>query len=83
MTSSEELIRFISEELLESDEPIDADENLLAEDMVDSLGMLRLVAWVEATYGIKIPPEDFTIRNFRTAELLSGYIRKSLDARGE
>ena len=73
------IVSFISEELLELDEPIGADENLLADDMIDSLGMLRLVAFIEATYSVKIPPQDFTIENFRTAVVLSDYLRRLID----
>ena len=73
------IVGFISEELLELDEPVGADENLLADDMIDSLGMLRLVAFVEATYSVKIPPQDFTIENFRTAAVLSDYLRRLID----
>ena len=73
------LIGFISEELLELDESIDADENLLVDGMVDSLGMLRLIAFIEATYSVKVPPQDFTIENFRTASVLTDYLRGLMD----
>ncbi len=73
------LIEFISDDLLELDEPVEVDENLLAVDMVDSLGMLRLIAFIESTYSVKIPPQDFTIENFRTAEVLSDYLRRLID----
>ena len=47
---------YISTELLDDAGQIDDDENLLADGMVDSLGMLRLVGFIEETYGIKVPP---------------------------
>ncbi len=68
------LVRYISEEILEFDEPISRVENLLADDMIDSLGMLRLVAYIEATFDKKIPPADFTIENFRNVEALVSYL---------
>lgn len=69
----EQLLQFVGEELLNG-EPIDADENLLADGVVDSLGMMRLVVFVEETFGISIPPEHFTIENFRTIDSISGYL---------
>ncbi len=66
-------------QLLELDESIDADENLLVDGMVDSLGMLRLIAFIEATYSVKVPPQDFTIENFRTASVLTDYLRGLMD----
>lgn len=73
-----EVIReYISKELLEDDEPLGDDENLLADGMVDSLGMLRLVAFIEESHGIRVPPEDFTIENFRTIDALDDYLKRA------
>ena len=61
--------------------PVGDDENLLADGMVSSLGMLRLVAFIEASYDIKVPPGDFTIENFRTLEALVTYLSGKVDTR--
>lgn len=66
---------YIGEELLEDETPIGDDENLLADGMVDSIGMLRLIGFIEASYGVRVPLEDITIENFRTIESLDGYLR--------
>lgn len=76
----EEIVDFISTELLETDEPVDRDENLLSEGMVDSLGMLRLVAFIEANFQVKVPPQDFTIEHFRNAGVLSDYVDRKRNA---
>ncbi len=68
--------QYICEELLEDDEPLDGDENLLADGMVDSLGMLRLVGFIDDTFDIVIPPEDFVLENFRTLNQLMVYLNK-------
>ena len=72
------LTGFVSEELLDLDEPVSADESLLAEGMVDSLGMMRLVAFIEQEFGYKVPAGDLTIQNFRTIGVLSDYLDHSL-----
>jgi len=76
------LARFISTELLRIDEQVGFDENLLSEGMVDSLGMLRLIGFIQQTYGLQVPPEDFIIENFRTLDVLNDYLRTSLKDAG-
>ena len=76
---ADELCRYVSEELLEDDEPVAADENLLADGMVNSMGMLRLVAFIDDTWDIRVPPEDFTIENFRTIAAIDAYLSARLD----
>ena len=73
------LSSFISEELLRIDEPVGEDENLLSDGMVDSLGMLRLVGFIEETFALKVPPEDFVVENFRTLTILSDYLQRNLE----
>ncbi len=74
MTFDTTLTEFVSQELLSGRHSVAADENLLAEGMVDSLGMLRLVAFIEERFGIRVPPDQFTIENFRSIETLSAYL---------
>ena len=73
------LSSFISEELLRINESVGEDENLLSDGMVDSIGMLRLVGFIEDTFALKVPPEDFVIENFRTVKILSGYLQRNLE----
>ncbi|MEM7083892.1 MAG: acyl carrier protein [Pseudomonadota bacterium] len=70
------IITFITDEILEEDERIDADENLLADGMVDSLGMLRLIGFIDEQFGLVIPPEDFILDNFRTVNQLMSYLAR-------
>lgn len=77
------LIRFVTEELLDQDESVDPDEDLLADGMVDSLGMMRLVAFIGQELDYKVPPGDLTIENFRTIGLLSGYLERALGEAGK
>jgi len=75
MTAITLLLDYIRDELLDEADDIAADDNLLADGMVDSLGMLRLMDFIEQTFGITVPPEDFTIENFRTIDLMIVYLR--------
>lgn len=80
MSRQQSLLDFICEELLEDEEPVSAEENLLADGMIDSLGMLRLVAFIEAEFEVKVPPQDFTIQNFRSVAVVDQYLDRLLGA---
>ena len=72
----EQLLEFTSKELL-GGEPIEPDESLLADGMIDSLGMMRLVAYVQEVSGVTVPPQDLTIENFRTIDTITAYLVNS------
>jgi len=74
--------QFICEELLEGDEPVESEENLLADGMVDSLGMLRLIGFIDESFNLVIPPEDFILDNFRTLNQLMIYLEGRMNEGG-
>ncbi len=76
MNIEESLKKFVREEVLDNSVEIDVDDNLLADGMVDSLGMLRVVTHIEELLNIKIPHEDLLIENFGTIKVIAGYIRR-------
>lgn len=53
---------------------VDKDDNLLEQGIVDSIGIMRLVAFVEETCNLKIPPQDLVIENFMTVQKLADYL---------
>jgi len=66
---------YIREELMNgSDANLDESENLLAAGIIDSLGILRLVSFVEERFGVEIPDEDVTIENFQSVKAISDYL---------
>lgn len=73
----ETLKAFVSEELLD-ELPVEANDNLLSDGMVDSIGMVRLVAFIEEEYDLQIPHEDLIIENFRTIEIIGNYLSDRL-----
>lgn len=73
------LLKYISEELMDNSIELTAEENLLMDGMVSSLGMFRLVGYIEETWQMKIPHEDLVIENFRTVSIISDYIQKRLE----
>ena len=78
MELREPLREFIAEELLSGELPVGDDDNLLADGMVDSLGVVRLVGFIEQQFGYKTPPGDVTIDHFRTVNQLAEYLESRI-----
>jgi len=76
MTDTESvLIEFIRVELLEDpDRELSTRDELLLDDIVDSLGVMRLVHFIEERGNTSVPAEDVTIDNFATIETIAAYI---------
>lgn len=73
----ETIVNYIKEELLGGsfEDDILADDDLLNSGLIDSLGIMRLISFVEEKYGIKVPPQDMVIENFVSAEAIAQYIQ--------
>ena len=70
------LVDFVVAELLEGDAQAIADEpNLLQSDIIDSIGVMRLIAFMEQEFGLEIPPEDVTLEHFLNFDVMSDYLR--------
>ena len=60
----------------ESEEALDNDSSFLEKGIIDSMGVLELVAFVEETYGIEIDDDELTPDNFDSVSKLVSYIRR-------
>lgn len=81
MSMSTTLIDFIQNELaIGRASTIKPDDDLLSAGIVDSLGILRLVVFVEEQFGIKIADEDVVIENFQSVAALTRYLEKQKPA---
>lgn len=66
---------FILEDLLAgSRQAIPSDEPLFATGTLDSLGTLRLIAFLEETFGLTINDGDVVDTNFGTIEKLTHFV---------
>jgi acyl carrier protein len=50
------------------------DEDLLLSGLVDSLGVVRLIAFLEEQTSVNIPPGEVTIENFGTVSAMVNYL---------
>lgn len=81
MTARDQIRDFISAELLDG-HSVSMDENLLREGGVDSLGMLRLVAFLEQCWDVQVSPDEFTIENFRSVRTIGAWLERALGKAG-
>ena len=76
MNTQEALKRYLTQDLLSDHKNLNLsiDDNLLIGGLVDSLGVMRLVNFVEQRFNIRVPPEDVTIEHFRSIRVIAEYI---------
>ena len=48
----------------------------MATGLVDSIGVMRLIMYIEDEFDVQVPPEHVTIDNFRTVATIAGYLEK-------
>ena len=82
MSTTEILIDYITEELLDDEEDIQlkADDNILTTGLLDSMALMHLIVFIEQEFGMKIPVQEVTIRNFRTVGHITTYLQKRREA---
>jgi acyl carrier protein len=70
----EQLIGFIQNAIATNDDPIEADTDLLLTGLVDSLGVILIVDWLEEQLDVEIDPADVTLENFRQVSDMLTYL---------
>jgi acyl carrier protein len=69
------LAEFVRNELLHGRKvALTSDADLLSAGIVDSLGILRLVAFIEERFGVKVPDEDVVFENFQSLQAMANYV---------
>ena len=76
MDTQETLKQFISQILLNGQMNVEADDDLLGEEIVDSMGVMQLIGFIEETFQCSVAQSDITITNFRTIEAIDAYLAK-------
>lgn len=57
-------------------ESLNPDEDLLEQGIVDSLGVIKVIVFIEETFGIKVIDKDIVPENFQTLNALNNLIEK-------
>lgn len=68
----EEIARFVVERFLTGVDvdQLDVDYDLVATAVIDSLGVLQIICWLEERYGIILPAPELVTRNFRSVRVI-------------
>jgi acyl carrier protein len=57
----------------------DDEDSFLGTGLIDSLGIVQLVAFVESTYGVKVPDADLVPDHFDSVAKLAAYVDRLRD----
>ena len=75
--------KYLSENILYLEDEIEYsnDTSLIGEGLMDSMGVMDLIAFVQSEYGIQVEQREITTENFDSVNKLAAYIhRKSRTA---
>ena len=72
------LFVFVRNELLSPETSVGRDEDLLSGELLDSIAVVRLGAFVEEEFHLAIQPADFVIENFRSIAALTAYVHRAV-----
>jgi len=76
MEIAKQLYSYLEERLPSNQKPLQltGETLLLEQKIIDSIGMLELVFFIQDTFAVEIPEEDITPENFATLDGLVGYV---------
>lgn len=80
MDIKDQIRQYIAQDLLFSDNGFkyDDDASFLEEGIVDSLGVMELVFFIEETFGLTTTDEELTPDNFDSVNKLANFIQRRL-----
>lgn len=61
-------------------ESVEHDRDLLADEVIDSLGITELITFLEAKYGIAVADDDLAPENFRSVDSIVAFVEKKRGA---
>jgi acyl carrier protein len=70
--------QFIMDEFVRDRSTIDEATNLLEQEIIDSLGIFTLIAFIEDRFGVRVAPEEVNLENFETLGAVSSLVEQKL-----
>ena len=81
MSPTDQILEFVVDELLlDPDEELAIDDELLAAERIDSLGLMRLIAFLGDEFDVDVPYDEILIENFRNVRTIGDYLAAKLAA---
>ena len=78
-TLTQDLVDFVEDEVSAGFEPVEPATDLMMTGLVDSLGVVLIVDWLEERLGIQIDPADVVLENFISVEAMVKYVASRSD----
>jgi acyl carrier protein len=74
--AEQRLSRFIATTLMHNEDAdtLDREEPLLGSGILDSLGIMRLVVFIDETFGVAVPEDGLVPENFQTLRQLAAFV---------
>ncbi|MDS1272467.1 phosphopantetheine-binding protein [Lipingzhangella sp. LS1_29] len=84
MSHNDAIKQFIISEFLPdlTTDQLDDDHDLLADSVIDSIGTLKLISWVENNFDLAVEDTEMNPENFRTVTAISAFITERRQRRG-
>ena len=73
-----QLMSLLADEILAEDEEFGPATDLLRGGLLDSMGVVQVVDWLEVRLSIEIDPADVTIEHFRSVDTILAYVDRRL-----
>jgi len=79
------LMNYIISELANSKniEKLDSSDNLIENGIIDSLGIMKLLMFLENTYSLKISDDELTMENFQSHNAILSLINRKIAGNGK
>ncbi len=80
MTTSKNIEKFLLTEIAADfgKQSLDPDEDLLEQRIIDSMGILKLVVFLEKAHGIKVRDEDVVPENFQSLNSMVKFVEQKM-----
>ena len=76
MTDAETILEFIRDEADLEDDEAGVDTSLFRDQLLDSMNLTALIAFLEETFSIKVQPMDIVFENLDTANHMLAYVAR-------
>jgi D-alanine--poly(phosphoribitol) ligase subunit 2 len=72
-----QILDYIRAELIDAagQDTVDPDVNLFTSGLLDSVGVVRLIAHMQTQLDVHVPPPDLVPANFRTVRVMAAYLQ--------
>lgn len=78
LTEEQRILEFVNTSLRPSGEPVtDVAQNLIETGVIDSVGILELVMFLEDAFGMTVDQESLSPENFSSVASVAGFVQQT------